>query len=72
MIYNLTGILGRPQFSIVFGNGIIMTSFLVTLFLNLHILWTLLSAVSLKNFNAVNCLGHVLQRNYENTMMTSL
>ena len=25
-----------------------------------------------ENFNDVNCLGQVLQRNYKNTMMTSL
>ena len=29
--------LGRPHFSIVFGNDVIMTSFLVTCFSNLHI-----------------------------------
>ena len=31
---------GSPYFSIVFGNDVIMTSFLVTCFSNLHILWS--------------------------------
>ena len=29
-------------------------------------------SVSLQSFNAVNCLDQVLQRDYQNTMMTSL
>ena len=49
-----------------------MTSFLVTWFLNVHILRNLPKAISLQSFNAVNCLGQVLQRDYKNTMMTSL
>ena len=64
--------LGRPHFFIVFGNDIIMTSFLVTHSSNLHMWWTFSRAISLKGFNAVNFLGHILQRNYKNTMMTSL
>ena len=50
----------RPHFSIVFGKDIIMRSFLVTWFSNLHILWNLLKAISLQSFNAVDCLGKIL------------
>ena len=64
--------LGRPHFSIVSGNDIIMTSFLVTWLSNLHILWNLPWAISLQSFNSVGCMGQVLQRDYKNTMMTSL
>ena len=48
-----------------------MTSFLVTWFSNLHILWNIPKAISLQSFNAVEFLGQVLQRDYKNTMMTS-
>ena len=48
-----------------------MKSFLVPWFSNLHILWNLPKAISLQSFNAVNCLGQVLQRDYRYTMMTS-
>ena len=48
-----------------FGNDIIMTSFLVTWFSNLHILWNLLKAISLQSFNSVDFLGHVLPRDYK-------
>ena len=44
-----------------------MTSFLVTWFSNLHILWNLPKAIRLQSFNAVNCLGQVLQKDYKNT-----
>ena len=64
--------LGRSHFSIVFGNDIVMTSFLVTWASNLYILWNLLTAISLQNVNAVGCLDQVLQRDYKNTMITSL
>ena len=66
MIYNLTEVLGRPHFSIVFGNDIIMTSFLITWFSNLYILWNLVKAISLQSFSALDFLGQVLQRNYKN------
>ena len=59
-------------FSIVFGNDIIMTSFLVTWFSNLHILWNFSKAIKLQISNAVDCLGQVLKRDYTNTMITSL
>ena len=58
-------------FSIVFGNDIIMTSFLVTWFSNLPILWNLPKAISLKSFNAVDCADQILQRDYKNIMNTS-
>ena len=61
--------LGDPHFSIVFGSDIIMTSFLVTWFSDLHILWNLPNAISMQSFNPVDCLGQVLQRDYRNTMM---
>ena len=51
-----------------------MTSFLVTWFSNLHILWDLPKAISLQNFNAVGCLGQVLQRDWkhnDDVIMTS-
>ena len=63
--------LGRPHFFIVFGNDIIMTSFLVTWSSNLHILWNLQKTISLQRFSSVDCLGQVLQRGHKNTMMTS-
>ena len=66
---------GCPHFSIVFGNDIIMTSFLVTWFSNLHILWNLSRAINLQSFNAVGWLDQVLQRDYikhnEDFIMTS-
>ena len=71
MIYNLTGFSDILIF-IVLGNDIIMTLFLVTWFSNFHILWSLPKAISLQRFNAVHCLSQVLQRDYKNTMMTSL
>ena len=43
-------------FSIVFGNDIIITLFLVTWLLNLHILWNLPKAISLQSFSTVDCL----------------
>ena len=49
-----------------------MTSFLITWFSNLHFLWNLPKAIALQSFSAVECLGQVLQRDYKNTMMTSL
>ena len=66
MIYNLTGFSDVRIFSIVFGNDIIMTSFLVTWFSNLHILWNFPKAIRLQSFNAVDCLDQVLQRDYKN------
>ena len=39
---------------------------------NLYILWNLPKGISLQSVNAVDCLGQVLQRDYKNTMMTSL
>ena len=42
------------------------------MFSNLLILWNSPQAISLQNFNAVDCLAQVLQRGYKNTMMTSL
>ena len=56
-------------FFIVFGNDIIMTSFLVT---NLHILWNSAKVISLQSFSSVDCLDQVLQRDYKSTIMTSL
>ena len=70
MIYNLTGFSDVRIFSIVFRNDIIMTSFLVKWFSNLHILWNLPKAIILQSFSAVDCLGQVLQKDYENKMMT--
>ena len=64
--------LRRPHFSLFFGNDIIMMSFLVTWFSNLHILWNLPRAIILQSFSPADCLGQVLQRDYKNTMMTSL
>ena len=64
--------LGRPHFSIVFGNDINMTSFLVSWASSLHILWNLLKDISLQSFRAVGCLDQILHTNYKNTMMTSL
>ena len=55
MIYNLTGFSKVRIFSIVFGNDIIMMSFLVTWFSNLDILWNVPKAISLQSFNAVDC-----------------
>ena len=43
-----------------------MTSFLVTWFSNFHILWNLPKAIRIQSFNAVDCLGQVLQRDYKN------
>ena len=52
---------------------LVMTSFLVAWASNLHILWNLLKAITgLQSFSAVGCLDQVLQRDYINTMMTSL
>ena len=62
-------VLRRPHFSIVFGNYIILVSFLVTWFSNLHILWNLAKAISLQRFSSEDCPGQVLQRDYKNTMM---
>ena len=64
MIYNLTDF-SDVHISIVFGNDIIMMSFLVTCFSNLHILWNLPKAFSLQSFSVVDCLGQVLQRDYK-------
>ena len=44
-----------PIVPIVFGNDIIMTSFLVTRFLNLYILWNFKWTISLESFNAAGC-----------------
>ena len=49
-----------------------MTSFLGTWFSNLHILWNLPKAIRVQSFHTVDCLCQVLQRDYKNTMMTSL
>ena len=70
MIYNLTGFSDVCIF-IVFGNDIIMTSFLVTWSSNLHILWNFSKAISLQIFSSVYCLGQVLQRDHKNIMMMS-
>ena len=59
--------LGRPHFSI-FYNDIVMTSFLVTWFSNLHILWNLPKVISLQSFSDVDCHGQVLQRDYDVTL----
>ena len=48
------------HFPIVFGNDIIMTSFLATWFSNLHILWNFKQTISLQSFNAAGCLWQVL------------
>ena len=45
-----------------------MTSFLVTWFSNLRIFFNLAKAISL---SAADCLDQILQRNYNNTIMTS-
>ena len=74
MIYNLFGFAEvhiSPLFSIVFGNDVIMTSFLVIWFSNLHILRNLEKNISLLSFNSVGCLWQVLQTDSENTVMTS-
>ena len=55
----------------MFGNDIIMTSFLVAWSSNLHILWNLSKAINQQSFSSVDCLGQVLQRNHKNTKMTS-
>ena len=49
-----------PLSSIVFGNDIIMTSFLVTWFSNLHNLYNSKWTISLQSFNAAGCLWQVL------------
>ena len=52
-----------------------MMSFLVTWLSNLYILWNLRKAISLKSFNAVDCVGQVLQKDYkkhnDDVIMTS-
>ena len=52
-----------------------MTSFLVTWFSNLQILWNLSKAISLQSFNAVDCLGSSftegLQKHNGDVIMTS-
>ena len=56
-------LLGGLHFPIVFhcfGIDIIMTSFLVTWFSNLYILWNFEQTISLKSFNVVSCLWQVL------------
>ena len=45
---------GGPDFPIVFGNDIIMTSFLVTWFSNLHILWNFEWTINLPSFNFID------------------
>ena len=45
-----------PLFSIVFGNDVIMTSFLVTWFSNFHILWNFEWTMNLPSFNSADCL----------------
>ena len=72
MIYNLAGFSDVRIFPIVFGNDIIMASFLLTSSSNLYILWSLPKAINLQSFSVVDCLGQVLQRDYKNTIMTSL
>ena len=72
MMYDLTEFMHVRIFSLFFGNDIILTSFLVTWLSNLRILWNLPKAISLESFSAVDCLDQVLQRDYKNTMMTSL
>ena len=42
-----------------------MTPFFVTGFSNLDILWNLGQDISLQSFNAVGCLGQVLQRDWK-------
>ena len=71
MIYDLAGF-SDVRISIVFGNDIIMTSFPIIWFSNLHILWNLPKAISLQSFSSVDCLDQVLQRDNKNTMTASL
>ena len=66
MICNLTGFVGRPHFSIVFSDDIIMTSFLVTWLSNLHILSNLPKTIRLQSFNALSCVGQLSQKDWEN------
>ena len=71
MMYCLTDFSDIRTFPLFLVNNI-MTSFLVIWASNLHILWNLLKAVSLQSVSAVGCLDQDLQRDYENTMMTSI
>ena len=71
-MYKLTSFSDIRILSNVFGNDNIMTSFLVTWYSNLHILWNLPKAISLQSFSSGDSMGQVLQRDYQNTMMTSL
>ena len=64
IIYNLFYFRVGPHFSIV-SSVLVMTSFLVKWFSNLHILWNFEWTISLPNFNAVGCLCQVLQTNTE-------
>ena len=70
MIHNLTDLSDVRIFHCFCNDIIIMTSFLVTWFSNLRILWKLPKAISLRGFSDVDCLGQVLQRDYKNTMTT--
>ena len=60
------------MFFIVFGNDIIMMSFLVTWSSNLHILWNLPNSIRMQTFSSIDCLAQSFQGDYKYTMMTSL
>ena len=75
MIYNLTGFSDVRIFFIVFGNDIIVTSFPVTRFSNLHILWNLPGYQPAK-FQLCRLSGSSftegLQKHNDDVIMTSL
>ena len=74
MIYNSTGFSDVRIFH-CFCNDIIMTSFLVTWYSKLHILWNLPKAISLQNFQFCRYSGSSftegLQKHNDDVMMTS-
>ena len=49
-----------PIFPIVFGNDVIMTSFIVVKLSNLHILLNITEAISPENFSFLRCLDLML------------
>ena len=74
MLYNLTGFLDVRIF-IVFGNDMIMTSFLVTWSSNLHILWNLPKGYQPAKFQFFKLSGSSFtkgsQKHNDDVMMTS-
>ena len=73
MIYNLTGFSDVRIFH-CFGNDIIMTSFLLTWFSNLQILWNLPKTISLQSVSSVDCgssFTEGLQKHNDDVIMTS-